>query len=162
MVWSEHRAVEFADGTAISAGFLVMIASVVAFNGTAARSAARSVARRDVARHLLATTASTFMVFDHYQLGEHRARGLAAAVTLQAFPSAWVDHMPRAIVAALTAARVWIADVAHPRPGGTRSREQCGGEIADESPVCAPVAPLRGLGLLPRRCTSVQALGPCC
>jgi hypothetical protein len=33
MIWAVHRTVDFADGTAIGAGFLVMIASVVAFNG---------------------------------------------------------------------------------------------------------------------------------
>ncbi len=33
MIYSEHRSVEFAEGAVISAGFMVMVASVVAFNG---------------------------------------------------------------------------------------------------------------------------------
>src|SRR6476646_91357 len=35
-VYSEHRSVEFAEGAAMNAGFIVLMAAIVAFHGTSA------------------------------------------------------------------------------------------------------------------------------
>ncbi len=104
MIWSEHRAVEFVDGTAVGAGFLVMIASVVAFTRTGEAFLLGPLLvgmSHGIYLPQLRSRSWALIAMNSASLG---LASLAAAVTLHAFPQAWVAHMPYALVAAIPTA----------------------------------------------------------
>jgi hypothetical protein len=106
MIWSEHRAVEFADGTVISAGFLVMMTSVVAFDRSAVLLGPLLVGMsRGIYLPQLRSRSWSLIAVNSASTG---LASLAAALTLQALPEAWVRHIPQALLVAIPTAAACV------------------------------------------------------
>jgi hypothetical protein len=104
MVYSEHRAVKFTEGAAVSAGFIVLLASVVAFHGTSAAllgpllvGMAESIYIPHIRAH------SWLLIAWNVAIG---LAMLAAAAAFDLFPSSITTHVPAALLAAIPIAVV--------------------------------------------------------
>jgi hypothetical protein len=99
MVYSEHRSVEFTEGASVSAGFIVLLASVVAFHGTSAALLGSLLVGMSRAIYLPHIRAHSWLLISwNVAIG---LAMLAAAATLNLFPSSIATHLPAALLAAI-------------------------------------------------------------
>jgi HD superfamily phosphodiesterase len=102
MIYSEHRSVEFAEGSVVNADFMVIMASIVAFQdvspilGPALVGASRAI-------YLPQLRARQWSLVS-LQAGSALFGAIAGAAALQAFPDAGTAGMPGVLVAAAVSA----------------------------------------------------------
>jgi hypothetical protein len=100
MIFSEHRSVKFTEGAGVSAGFIVLLASVVAFHGTSAALLGPLVVGMSQGIYLPHIRAHSWLL-----ISANAAVGglamLAPAAALNLFPHSIVVHAPAALLAAI-------------------------------------------------------------
>jgi HD-GYP domain-containing protein (c-di-GMP phosphodiesterase class II) len=98
-VYSEHRSVEFAEGAAMNAGFIVLMAAIVAFHGTSAALLGPLLVGMSKGIYVPHIRAHSWSL-----IAWNVASGLAllaSAATLELFPESVSAHMPGALLAAV-------------------------------------------------------------
>jgi hypothetical protein len=107
MVYSEHRSVEFTEGISVSAGFIVLLAAVVAFHGTPAALLGPLLVGMSHGIYLPhIRTRSWLLIAGNASIG---LAMLGAAATLNLFPRSITAHAPAALLAAIPIALVYAA-----------------------------------------------------
>ena len=107
MVYSEHRSVNFTEGVAVGAGFIVTLAAVVAFHGTSAALLGPVLVGMSQGIYLPHIRARSWLL-----IGGNAAVGLAmlgAAATFNLFPNSITAHAPVALLAAILISLVYAA-----------------------------------------------------
>jgi hypothetical protein len=98
-VYCEHRSVEFTEGAAVSAAFIVLMAAVVAFHGTSAALLGPLLAGMSKGIYLPHIRARAWSLIS-WNVATGLAM-LAAAATLNLFPASISANMPAALLAAV-------------------------------------------------------------
>jgi hypothetical protein len=107
MIWTEHRSVDISEDSAANAGFLVMVAAVVALEGTSGSLLAPLLVGLSKGLYLPQMRARAWSL-----MGINAASAglacLAAALVYQALPASLVEGMPKALLGAIPVSAVCI------------------------------------------------------
>jgi HD-GYP domain-containing protein (c-di-GMP phosphodiesterase class II) len=99
LVYTEHRSVEFTEGASVSAGFIVLMAAVVAFHGSSAALLGPMLVGMSKGLYLPHIRARAWpLIAWNVAVG---LAMLAAAATYNLFPSSISAHAPAALLAAI-------------------------------------------------------------